>query len=262
MATTPALRRLYHRLVPKELRDRIYKVRKPGHFRELRRVVYSSERGDFSLRPFDDHECIFVHIPKTAGISVAESLFGYLPYHYTTYDYKLIYGVRTFRRYFKFAFVRNPWDRLFSAWRFLKGGGWNDEDRAWMEENIAGFDGFNDFVERWLTPETCTTMMHFRPQWHFVCDKRRNIELDFLGYLETIEDDFAAVCARLGVETALQHKNASARADYREHYSDRARGVVEQVYRHDIDLFGYRFDGIGQRRILSGGSPVPASAAR
>ncbi len=91
-----------------------------------------------------------MHIPKTAGISVAESLFGYLPYHYTLSDYKLIYGRRTFRQYFKFAFVRNPFDRLFSAYRFLMKGGWNEGDRRWAEENIARYDSFAEFVERWL----------------------------------------------------------------------------------------------------------------
>ena len=245
------LRRLYRQLVPVETRMRIYKLRNPGHFRRLRSVVNRSDRGDFSLRPFDEHRCIFVHIPKTAGISVAESLFGYLPFHYTTLDYKVIFGTKTFREYFKFAFVRNPWDRLFSAYRFLAGGGWNEKDRLWAERNIAPYGGFNEFVEGWLTPETAETMIHFRPQWTFVCDKRRALELDYLGYLETIDADFAHVAGLLGIEASLQHKNASKKADYRSHYGDGARAVVEKVYGYDIELFGYTFDGIGERRVVA-----------
>jgi len=242
------LRNVYRRIIPAEVRQNLYKWRHPAEFRELRRVVYPSPRGNFSLRPFDENRCIFVHIPKTAGISVAESLFGYLPYHYTSRDYKRIYGRRTFWRYFKFAFVRNPWDRLFSAYRFLMAGGWNDDDRRWATENIMAFEGFTDFVERWLTRASAQSMIHFRPQWQFVCSRQARIEIDYLGYLETIEEDFAHVCRRLGVEARLQHKNASATADYREQFTDRARSVVEEVYREDIELFGYRFDGIERRR--------------
>jgi hypothetical protein len=257
MEEASILRRLYRQLVPVETRMRIYKLRNPGHFRRLRRVVNPSDRGDFSLRPFDERRCIFVHIPKTAGISVAESLFGYLPYHYTTLDYRVIFGTKTFREYFKFAFVRNPWDRLFSAYRFLASGGWNEKDRRWADENIAPYLDFNEFVERWLTPETAQTMMHFRPQWTFICNRRRDIEVDYLGYLETIETDFAHVASRLGIETPLQHRNASAKADYRSQYGAGARAVVEDVYRHDIELFGYVFDGIGERRVLPERTDVP-----
>ena len=261
MSAWSQLRSVYRRLVPVEARRRLYKLRNPAHFRKLRRAVYRSPRGDFSLRPFDEHRCIFIHIPKTAGISVAESLFGYLPYHYTAADYKLIYGRRTFRRYFKFAFVRNPWDRLFSAYRFLMAGGWNESDRQWRNENIARFSDFSEFVTRWLSPETALTMMHLRPQWRFVCNRRRELELDYLGYLETIDDDFGVICARLGIRASLQHRNASAKADYREHYSVAARQVVEDVYRDDIALFGYRFDGIGHRQVLGPGH-IQTVAAR
>lgn len=249
------LRQLYHRLIPEETRKRIYGLRNRRQLRKVRKAVYPSPRGDFSLRPFDEHHCIFVHIPKTAGVSVAESLFGYLPYHYTTLDYKIIFGRRAFRQYFKFAFVRNPWDRIFSAYRFVRSGGWNEADKRWMEENIEQFRDFSEFVEGWLTPRAAQSMIHFRPQWQFICNRRRKIELDYLGYLETIQEDFDHICRRLGMAASLQHRNASAQADYREHYSDAARRTVEAVYRDDVALFGYRFDCVGQRRVLPSMGP-------
>lgn len=239
--------RAYRHLLPIQVRKRIYRLRNPSHFRRLRSVINPSPQGDFSLRPFDEHHCMFVHIPKTAGISVAESLFGYLPYHYTTLDYKLIFGRRAFKTYFKFAFVRNPWDRLFSAYRFLRAGGWNEQDRLWMEANISQFESFSEFVEGWLTPDTARTVIHLWPQWEFVCNRRRKIELDYVGHFESIEEDFDYVCRKLGFVTSLQHKNASAKADYRQHYSEAARRIVEEVYRDDVTLFGYRFGRMAQR---------------
>lgn len=42
---------------------------------------------------------------------------------------QLIFSQREFEDYFKFTFVRNPWDRLLSAFLFLKKGGANKVDR-------------------------------------------------------------------------------------------------------------------------------------
>lgn len=54
---------------------------------------------------------------------------------------------RKFERFFKFAFVRNPWDRLVFTYFFLKNGGVNEMDRRFAAEHLARYDGFAAFVE-------------------------------------------------------------------------------------------------------------------
>src|SRR5258706_16293188 len=79
--------------------------------------------------PFDEHRCIFVHIPKCAGNSVTKSLsqFGGFDCGHTNLKrFQIMFGPEEFNRYFKFAFVRNPYDRLFSAFLFMKKGGTNE----------------------------------------------------------------------------------------------------------------------------------------
>lgn len=89
------------------------------------RQIYNN----YSYKPLDNLKCIFVHIPKTAGISISRSIFGNLGGGHTKIrDYELIFSAKDFNNYFKFTFVRNPWDRIFSAYRFLKNGGINEED--------------------------------------------------------------------------------------------------------------------------------------
>ena len=248
-----SMRTLYRAMLPYEWRFWLYKQRNRRSVRRLREAVNESPKGNFSLRRCDELEAIFVHIPKAAGTSVALSLFGELPFHYTAIQYRVIFGRSDFRRYFKFAFVRNPWDRLYSAYRYLRAGGWDDKDKAWAEQHLAPYPDFNAFVLDWLTADNLRAYMHFRPQVEFVCDRRGRPLIDYLGYFETIEDDFRVVSGRLGTAVTLDHVNASGRADYRSVYSAEAARRVAEVYRRDIAAFGYAFEGLRSRRRVSGG---------
>ena len=247
------MRRIYQALVPEEYRFWFYKLRHLGEFKKLRTTVYKSPKGDFSLRYCALHRCLPVHTPKAAGTSVAKSLFGELPYHYTATQLRVIFGRKKFNNYFKFAFVRNPWDRLYSAYSYLKGGGWNDQDRSWYMENLTDIPDFNTFVMDWLRSEKLQSHMHLKPQCDFVCDRYGKVLLDFLGYFESIREDFASIAEQLGMKKQLAHVNASKRRDYRDIYSTVAIEKVNSLYREDIDNFGYKFDGVSSRKAVRHG---------
>ena len=80
-----------------------------------------NDSNDNMLKVFDKKKCIFFHIPKTAGISLVKALFGDLDWgHRDVKYYRNVFNKKKFDSYFKFTFVRNPYDRLFSAYSFLK----------------------------------------------------------------------------------------------------------------------------------------------
>jgi hypothetical protein len=244
---TGVLRDAYHRLVPADRRKAVYRWLHTGEYRRLRTAVFASPKGTFSLRRCDELRTIFVHTPKAAGTSVALSIFGELPYHYTAADYIAIFGRRTFEEYFTFSFVRNPWDRVYSAYMYLARGGWDEHDRAWSTQHIAPYADFGDFVVRGLRQPVVREFMHFVPQRDFVCDRRGRILVDYLGYFETIGADFAEICRRIGSSATLTHTNRSTEADYRAAYSAETRGIVGEMYARDIAIFGYDFEGVRSR---------------
>ncbi|RMF76834.1 MAG: chondroitin 4-O-sulfotransferase [Acidobacteria bacterium] len=214
------------------------------HWRHARR--WRRERrarwGEYTLADFERLGCLFVHVPKTGGVSVARALFGHLAGgHRTVDEYLVLYGHLRFARLFRFAFVRDPFTRLESAFRFLKAGGMNDDDRRWAEEHLAGIDDLEQFCVSWLTPENARSWVHFRPQADFVCDATGRLRVDFVGKFERLAEDFDAVCRRLGRRAELPHLNRSAprRRDPRETLPDAARRRVAEVYRRDFELFGY-----------------------
>ncbi len=191
-------------------------------------------------------KALFIHVPKTAGTSVQRSLFGReVVGHQTFRQYELALPRRQLTSLFKFAFVRNPWDRLVSAWAFLRDGGYNHWDREWAEKNLAQFPDFESFVLQWISRKTVENGYgHFRPQAYYLRNGRGRIDLDFLGRFENLARDFQRVAQLLGSSATLGSHNRSRRrqsSTYRDYYTPRSSAVVAAAYRDDIETFGYAF---------------------
>jgi chondroitin 4-sulfotransferase 11 len=189
----------------------------------------------------DEYSCIFIHIPKTAGTSVTSALFGAGSRH-VRWDAYFHANQRKFSRYFKFAFVRNPWDRVLSAYTFLKRGGMDPADAVWADRHLQQFDTFEQFVLEWLSEERIWSWVHFVPQYHWIYDTSLQCKMDFVGRMENIDADFRVVASRLGCNANLKEKNRSRFDNYRTHYTDEMRLRVTELYARDIQLFGYNFE--------------------
>lgn len=199
----------------------------------------------YSLRGYEEHKCIFVRIPKCATRSLSMSMFGNKGGGHTDIlSYRVIFGVERFENFFKFSFVRNPWDRVLSAYYFLKDGGLNSDDARWASRHLARYSDFRTFVKQWMNPESVRSRVHFRPQYEFLCDDRGQLLVDFVGHYESLERDFAYVAKRLSLRADLMHTNRtdSRPGDFREHYDDESIAIVADVYQKDIHHFDYRFD--------------------
>lgn len=195
-----------------------------------------------SLAAFDYYKCIFVHIPKTGGISVSEALWGHMGgVHKTMEEYRRIFGRDTLNEYFSFTFVRNPWARLVSAWSYLKAGGQHARDKAWAEKYLTPFPDFKSFVSDGLNENGVLNGIHFRPQTDFITLDGK-IAVDFIGRQENLKTDFNTVRERIGLHHAeLPHRNRSDHKNYREYYDDQTAERVEKIYQQDIVAFNYTY---------------------
>lgn len=239
----------------RQLRQRYLAARK---IRQLKKRRTRTTAGGYSLQGFDRYHCIFVHIPKCAGVSVCRSLFGdFGAGHYPLTTFRKVFSPTDYSDYFKFAFVRNPWDRLFSAYRFLKRGGFNPVDRRWAEQHLAGYHNFGDFVRGWVTPDNVRSWVHFRPQCDYLQVPDGIPGIDFIGRFENLEADFARLCERLGLQRQLETLNTddSAIQDYTDFYNAETRELVADVYRQDVIGLGYRF---GEDRVFPRPGNEPA----
>jgi hypothetical protein len=192
----------------------------------------------------ENYKSIFIHIPKSAGRSVRESLFNNARgAHRTLVGYQTMLDPELFAECFKFSFVRNPWDRLVSAFFYLKNKDMRSNQK-WAKENISQFNDFDTFVKQWVNPENIWSYVFFRPQYQFMCLEGKQPAVDFIGFYENLIPDFCVIRDRVNPSATLQEKNRNwlRDKDFREIYTDETRKIVAEVYADDIKLFGYNFD--------------------
>lgn len=191
---------------------------------------------------------IFVHVPKTAGTAIKSELIpGRLGGHREIYRY-YAHMPRKAASYFKFCFVRNPWDRLLSAHSYLmQGRGTSEFDEVFATHWIRPFGAFPEFVQRLETDAAYRSVVrryvHFRDQADYVClPGRAEPAMDLVGRFERLDEDMGRIRARFGLpDRPLEQVRSSRRGDYRDAYSDRMRRTVEEIYARDIAIFGYGF---------------------
>lgn len=214
----------------------------------------------------DRYQAIFVHIPKCGGSSVEKALgvFGARNDGDLAPAPKILFGVErrralqhltlreirarlpkvTFDAYFKFSFVRNPFDRLVSEYHWRISERMIDASMSFKEfvrREVVPFKPTGG-IARWLDDRRRVVLEdHFLPQHVFVCDEAGRIAVDRLGRMESFEKDFKDICLALKVEARLPAVNRTAHRPYREHYDDQTRGWAERVYEKDLEIFHYAF---------------------
>jgi len=185
--------------------------------------------------PFHRTKSIFIHIPKAAGTSVSTALYGYSVGHATIRDrYERDYNAT--RKYFKFTFVRDPLERLLSAFRFFRGGGMHVRDREFAEQHIRDLD-FAAFVRNLRESDEMREHLLLLPQMHFIATPDKRVLVNFIGRFENIENDFAYVTKKIGVKAQLPHKNPSQNASVP--VDTETRQLVRDIYEVDYTWLSY-----------------------
>jgi len=218
----------------------------------------------------DINKFLFIHIPKTGGSTIKNSLVcensdhqytslgqvlrwrrrHFVPikqpkkliekddedriinYHNTTYRISRSVAINT---YFKFAFVRNPWDRLVSHyyylvqyWDFLKKHPLTFKDWVLNSQSKEG-DSFLD--------------NHSITQFNYVSNpKTKELLLDFVGRFENLQEDFDKVCKIIDMPSQkLNVINTSRHEHYTKYYNEDTKNIIGDHFRKDVEYFGYKF---------------------
>lgn len=191
---------------------------------------------------------VFIHIPRVAGTSINQALYGQFMGHPQAAEIRR-WGTASLNALPFFAVTRNPWQRLISAYRFARrGGGSGGEFEAGIlhrrRYQVAEFDSFKHFVEKWLLHRDPANLDGiFQPQSMFVTGAEGEILVDHVGRLNDLEPTLDFIERALGHRPEIPRGNCSGeRRDFRQFYTPELRRLVGRFYAEDIERFGYSFD--------------------
>lgn len=231
---------------------------------------------------------IFIHIPRTAGTSMATALTDHIwafprrPAGISKWE-KIIDNKSSltlehacirqlvdrgalssefYENAFKFTFVRNPWDRVLSLYKHMQ----CDAETLFNTHRKMGYcflcnagkdkgGGFKNFV-RYLNVVEIEKpglynrkgLSQFSPQLNWIPD-----DIDFVGRYENLKNDFDFVCDKISHPSVdLPHMKKTDRgafrsdgerknAPYQELYDDETKDIIYEMYKEEINRFGYEF---------------------
>ena len=233
----------------------------------VRRIQARSVEFDNDVIVLHKHKCIYVPIPKVACSSIMSACADILevkfpesewkPELFQTNKWDHLFDRQSvimpksrasaYTEYWKFAFVRNPWDRLLSCYsEKIREDGDKENFTAGVSNILLPFGvfrstmSFEEFARTAVAIADDIADPHWRSQNTFACQGSR-LWVDFVGRFESVERDFQLVCQRIGTDCVLPHLLRSDHKIYRECYSDALCDLVARRYRRDIDMFGYQF---------------------
>lgn len=191
---------------------------------------------------------VFIHIPKTAGSSIHIALkdhYGLVgpdradpPPEEHHQSYSFAWQNNPVQDYYSFAFVRNPWDRLTSAYAEFRSA--SHRMGYPVDPPMSTYSGFEQFCEE-FPASAWAQDVHYRPQHTFICWKDR-VEVDFVGRYENLVADYAAIGEKLNISLPiLGHHRKTVHPDRNKIYTPRTKNIIGDFFAKDIEIFGYDF---------------------
>ncbi|MDG3088281.1 sulfotransferase family 2 domain-containing protein [Vibrio hannami] len=184
---------------------------------------------------------LFIHIPKTAGTSVLNALSIHFRQHYDFRVYRAP-EPKLFSQSFKFCFVRNPYSRMISTYRYLTQEKGQKTD-AYIKQLISDKHmSFDDFVEYFCARGYGEFHPLFKTQSCYIYDVDLKCKVDFVGRFENLDDDFKFICSVIGKKQSLERVNVSKKRPSDVVLTKKIADMIYDFYKLDFELLDYDKD--------------------
>ena len=189
-----------------------------------------------------DKAVLFIHIPKSGGLSIAEwlgtrkrPLFGALdtsptfrctPEHFTMQDFNFLFQQKVWD--VAFTIVRHPFRRLESEYRWLTTVN-RRLDETWPD--------FAAWIKMWLPMALVDRYVaenHLRPQSEFI-DPSVHV-FKFESGFDTIAEQVSSLC---GIDNDFHSERVNASRAFETRWDHESFEMARHFYQRDFEMFDY-----------------------
>ena len=146
--------------------------------------------------------------------------------HFTVMEIEPYFPKGTWETYFKFCFVRNPYDRFISFCNFYYPNEMQRDPKGTM---FALFHNKKDVLDNHIL---------LKPQYQFIYDQEMQLKADFIGKVEQFEKDFELLCNQLRIPFNKLNK-ANSSTGQKKVINTEIANYIYAHYEQDFDLFKY-----------------------
>ncbi len=185
----------------------------------------------------------FVHIPKNAGNTIRpfckKNGIKVITHNIRRRNKRLLTDYRAKKKLHAFCISRNPYDRVVSAYHYLRYKSRHKKDLTDNERFLLPFSGFLDFVKNGLH-EAAENQLHFFPQVFWIYNQHGEPEVETTLRMENLEKDFNAFCEKMEMNPIrLRKTNTSTRQSWKKYYDEETKRIVADIYHLDFEFFNY-----------------------
>ncbi len=183
---------------------------------------------------------IFIHVHRTGGSSMVNMLKKALPPEQLdivaqhgnaqTIDATIF---NNFPDYYKFGFVRNPWDRMLSWYSLL---------HKWKLQVSLETDKkqFEEFLEQDLAIQSDDSF-HYN-QLDYFTNMTHDLDQVTIYRYENYNEEVKKIAKYLNLTIKeIPRVNETKAKNYRDYYTEKSKEIVAQKCNRDIVYFGYSF---------------------
>jgi hypothetical protein len=233
-----------------------------GRFEKLRQTQYQLTaffKIYYRFKQRGNPDAVFMWLPRTGGTSFFRALencgcvkltrldqiyyrfanAGLVTFSHCHYPSLLSEGFvdKAFdQRAFKFAIVRNPYDRFVSLFHyFIK--------QRDLHPNVP-FHLFVQLLKEGAVDDiglfNVNGLSQCQPQSKWLTDESGKLIPDYIGRYEALGKSYATIMNKLGLSAALPHINETKHRPYMEYYDPESLKIVEDYYAEDFERFEYK----------------------
>jgi hypothetical protein len=159
------------------------------------------------------------------------------------YNFTMDMNEEKWKTYKKFTILRNPYDKIVSAWKFI-----NKclKDKKKQDVELLDFEEYLDKSKEEMYKYCKFAYSHSHiTQYEHLLDANNELDITYMGCQENLNEDLCTILLKIGVEK-IKHRfeleenkkiNSNEHLDYIEYYTDTILEKVNKILQKDFDHF-------------------------